>query len=122
MSLWRRFLRWRKPPPVTIAFDAAGFTFGDDRDEARVAWDAVMAVSAFKRDLYTVDLLCIAIGTEDMAVELNEAMPGFAPFLEAMEARLGFPAGWQLDVLFPAFETKLKTLYQRQPGWGGPAQ
>jgi hypothetical protein len=50
----------------------------NDRYELVVAWRDTVGVKAFKRDLYTVDLICLSILLKDnKAVELNEEMAGW---------------------------------------------
>lgn len=79
-------------------------------------WTNVEEVHAFKRDLYTTDLICLAFkreGTNEY-IEIHEEMAGYHDLLQALPGRLpGFRLDWFCDVAFAAFETNHRTIWKR---------
>ncbi|WP_426164246.1 hypothetical protein [Sandarakinorhabdus sp. DWP1-3-1] len=108
---WRRYIDWRLRHVRRLLADDDGFTLLARRESRSVRWDAVQHVVAYKRDLLTVDLLCLAIATSDGIVEIDEDMAGYAAVEAHLCERLPIVSDWRLDVLFPAFATNPTTLY-----------
>lgn len=81
-------------------------------------WAEVTRVCAFKRDCFTVDLLCLALelnGAE--CAEVNEEMAGWSTLIDALPAYLpgALPQHeWWDKVMLPAFEMCWTQLYPRQ--------
>jgi len=83
------------------------------------SWEAVLAVDTFKRDLFTVDGVCLAFQTTKGWIEVNEDMKGWHDFLGAAERHLdSFPAvsSWLGKVTVPAFKTNHARLWQKHTG------
>ena len=120
VGLWRRYLAWRQRNVTRIEHMVAGFRIVRGRQVAEMAWDGIVRVAAFKRDLMAVDLLCLLIQSDDAMVEIDEQMAGFALVLDELERRLEITPDWRLRVLFPAFETNATILYQRGAQAGVP--
>src|SRR3954467_1576256 len=47
-------------------------------------WRDVNRVTAYKRDLYVTDLICLAISTAETAIEINEEMQGWQSLMETL--------------------------------------
>jgi hypothetical protein len=82
-----------------------------------VAWRDIIRIEAFKRDLLTVDLICLNIvvkhGTQ---VEINEEMEGWESLVEKLPEYLpGCQTfgQWFLTVAFPAFKPNFTVIYKR---------
>ena len=106
--------------PYYIAVDENGFrvcAVDDAHPPASRNWTEVLRVTAYKRDLFTVDMICVRVMfMEQDVIELNEDMPGWQAFVEALPVHLpGCTAydNWFIQVAFPAFETNLTTLFDR---------
>src|SRR5437763_14260020 len=116
----------RRPFPV-IALDPDGFRFIDgERIVATVCWSDIVSIVAYKLDLFTTDemRICFTIGQEGSRLEVSEEQPGFAVFLEALQARFPLPANWRAAVLKTAFARNETILFARaqtlaQPGSHG---
>jgi len=72
------------------------------------SWKDVTQVMAFKRDCWSVDLICLEFELNGkMVVEVNEEMEGWKGLAEAMTAHLpgalAFSDWWE-KVVSPAFE------------------
>ncbi|MBC2650541.1 hypothetical protein [Novosphingobium aerophilum] len=70
-------------------------------------------MTAYKRDLMTVDLLCLLLELDEGVLEVHEDMRGYPAFEQAMFEALGLDPEWKLGVLFPAFEARPTLIYQR---------
>jgi hypothetical protein len=80
---------------------------------ATFPWSAVRKISAFERDLSTVDLICLAFQQESSVVEVNEEMVGYQSLVEALPRRFpGLDESWWEKVAFPAFETRWTTVWE----------
>jgi hypothetical protein len=104
-----------------IAFDSHGFTVTDLRRQKREAvpmsWSDVCRVTAFKRDLFAVDCICLHFGGDDgTGVELNEEMAGWNRLMGALPALLPGckpHSEWFFAVAFPAFAANPTEIYSR---------
>ena len=55
-----------------IGLQATVFNRDGSSAIARIAWSDATTAVAFKRDFFTIDMLCIALGTSAGAIEVNE--------------------------------------------------
>lgn len=87
-------------------------------DPSQLQWSEVEDVHAYKRDLFTTDLICLAFkksGTEEY-YEVHEEMAGYHDLLEVLQSCLPeFTLEWFCDVAFPAFETQHQIVWKRSP-------
>ena len=96
---------------LAIAVDDLGFSVSHvaatSTPVASVPWDEVLRVTAFKRDLLTVDCICMAIAAQDgTTVEVNEEMLGWEALTAALASHLPGSIAWSecsSNVAFPAF-------------------
>ncbi len=80
-----------------------------------IPWRKIEEVHAFKRDLFTVDLICLALKLtdEDGYFEVHEEMHGYHDMLKVLPDRLpGYTESWYSDVAFPAFGTNLRLIWK----------
>jgi hypothetical protein len=113
MSWWRRYLDWRIRQATRLEQSASGCVVRQGAEFIELDWSEVTRATAFKRDLLTVDLICIAFETETRLVEINEEMPGYLLVEQAMEQAFDLAPEWKLVVMFPPFETKPTLIYER---------
>jgi len=81
-----------------------------------LSWGEVDTVLAYKRDLCAVDLICLAFGTSEGAIEVHEEMQGWSQLVEQLPSRLaGMPplSDWWERVAKPPFALSPTTLYKR---------
>jgi hypothetical protein len=107
---------------VSFNFNSDGVTYSswinsELEYERLIPWTKIEKIAAFKRDLYTVDLMCIAFETSDFVYEINEEMVSWAAFVTAIATHL--PGclkveEWYQAVMLPAFETNQTVLYSRE--------
>ncbi|MGA3045855.1 MAG: hypothetical protein ABSD67_04490 [Terracidiphilus sp.] len=82
-----------------------------------IPWTKIEIVAAFKRDLYAVDLICIAFETADFVYEINEEMVCWAAFVGEIATHLPGclkAEDWYQAVTLPAFKTNWTVLYSRE--------
>jgi hypothetical protein len=99
-----------------MATDTEVQLFADDREIWRFRWDEVTRIVAYKRDLWTVDLICLDffVASRQLTYQADEEMHGFRDMSDRM--RLLFPSvgeSWWPEVAFPAFVTNEKVLYDK---------
>ena len=102
-----------------IHCDEAGCTvavIGAGRSATSLKWNEVKTIVAYKRDVYTTDLVCLGFTTPDGTVEINEEMQGWSQLVEDLPAFVpGTPplADWWERVAKPPFAPCVTTLFQR---------
>jgi len=109
----------RKSRAQALSHDSTGFAVVDDRGNRHpYSWDGVLRATAFKRDLLTVDLICLAFELAGgKAIELHEELAGWDSFVHALPSYLpGVPAyeSWWRGVAVPAFKPNETILFDRQ--------
>jgi hypothetical protein len=106
-----------------IAFDSQGFTVTNLRNHKQEAvarsWSNIRLVTAFKRDLFAVDCICLHLdGTDGIGVELDEEMAGWTRLIDALPMKLPGckpRSEWFSAVAFPAFAPNPTEIYSRSP-------
>lgn len=84
-----------------IQFDGDGFIIPSS---GRVLWLEVQEVLALKRDLSTVDEICVVFRLAEGDVWISETDKGYATFVEVLPDHFpGLNPAWFLDIAFPAF-------------------
>ncbi len=83
-----------------------------------IAWEKIDRVVAYKRDCYTVDLICLAFMGRDgkVLLEVDEGRAGYQELVDGLPQYLDgclSMGEWFMEVAFPAFEVKLTELYRR---------
>jgi hypothetical protein len=111
VGLWRRYLDWRRRHIAVIALTPQGFRLIYGAASHGAAWGSVRRITAFKRDAYTHDCICLLLAMPEAVIEIREDMEGFAPFREAMERHFALSPDWFLQMMTPAFETTPLDLY-----------
>jgi hypothetical protein len=88
-----------------------------DRGAMLIAWRDTVSIEAFKRDLYTVDLICLTFQLRNKkAVEINEEMDGWESLVATLPEYLpGCQTfeEWFTEVAFPAFKPNVTVIYRR---------
>ena len=122
ISILRRFtdkIRRRQDESVATRFlvwkvEGAGLrVLGDDVERVFLSWHEIAEIVAYKRDLYTVDQVCVAFrvrGAEDFFA-LEEDNPSWEVVLAATNERFDLLDGWFAEVDRDAFQTNWKTIW-----------
>jgi hypothetical protein len=104
-----------------VDFNSDGFTLADLRGKKHesftMPWIEVLRVTAFKRDLLTLDRVCLFLARADgKGVELHEDMAGWSSFAEALPEYLPGckpTSEWFPAVALPAFAPNQTEIYDR---------
>jgi len=110
-----------------ITFDAQNVTVTDLRsrksETVSIAWSDVCSATAFKRDLWSVDCICLHFGrADDTGVEVDEDMAGWNRLMNALPTLLPGctpHSEWFCVVAYPAFAanpTKIYSVSQKDAG------
>ncbi|TWT60557.1 hypothetical protein [Rubinisphaera italica] len=96
--------------------DAEVVLFKNDTEVWRFRWDLVARIVTCKRDLFSMDLICLDffMDSQQLNYSTHEEMQGFQDLSE--QIRRLFPSigeGWWSEVAFPAFATNQKILYDK---------
>lgn len=90
----------------------------DKGNSSELPWSEVEEVHAFKRDLFTADLICLAFKRtgKDEYWEIHEEMADYHDLLEILPRHLPeFTLNWFSEVAFPAFATDHRIVWRRTP-------
>lgn len=107
---------------AAVAVDAGGLRIvvtpktGEPVERA-AAWTAITRVVAYKVDLLSCDLICLAFEAGDLTLETDEEMEGWTDLLAALPAHFqGIPPqqDWWMAVAFPAFAKNATQLYPKK--------
>ena len=123
--VYQRQKSYREGRRVTvyeITHDAVGMRVTwlspeNERGEGSIKWLTVVSIFAFKRDLYSVDLICLCLNLNDnTAVEIAEDMNGWEALVTKLPEYL--PGckrfeEWFEVVAIPAFKPNITEIYQR---------
>jgi hypothetical protein len=89
-----------------------------DTGEIVIAWRDTISVEVFKRDLYTVDLICVSFHSRnEKSLEINEEMDGWESLMKSLPEYLpGCQTfgDWFTEVAFPAFKRNRTVIYHRE--------
>lgn len=109
-------LKTRSLPVKVEARPDALYVQQGAEEKLNAAWNSITEIVCYKRDLYTVDQLCMLVRIDDKMIELNEQMEGWSELCstlhELLPGSISF-TDWFMYVGFPAFETKALTIYKK---------
>jgi hypothetical protein len=99
-----------------LSYDTDCFRIKNNKGGSlELQWSEVGQVHAFKRDLFTTDLICLAFkktGKEEY-YEIHEEMAGYHDLLEILPTRLPkFTSDWFSGVAFPAFKANHRVIWK----------
>jgi hypothetical protein len=107
------------PKHGRVAGDAECLRVSDAKGSySELRWSDVEEVHAYKRDLFTTDLICLAFKRceKEEYFEIHEEMAGYHDLLEVLPSHLaGFTSEWFVSVAVPAFEANHQVIWKRSP-------
>lgn len=118
-ALQRFAERLRKPKsqPKRLEITDDGLAlFESGREVYRFRWADVSKVETYKRDLFSVDMICLdfAVDADQMVYMTHDEMEGFSELSSRLTRYFPVIApDWWSEVAFPAFATKHRVLYER---------
>lgn len=95
--------------------DATGFGIKTGNVITHYKWKDIEAIFAYKEDIVTTDNICLDIFTNDgCCLKLSEETPYWRAFNDLLTEKLSeIPENWEMEIVVPAFETKLTMLYDK---------
>lgn len=98
-----------------FSYSDNSFTIQLDKETKTINWDDIELIKAYKIDQYTVDCIVIEIHLAETFITINDQTTGHMKFMDIASNKLSnFKKDWFTVVAFPAFETNLTTVYERQ--------
>jgi len=93
-----------------------GFVVTIEEDKRALGWSELNTIIAYKKDLYTYDVICLDVFSKDgQSFSINEDTSGWYQFIERLNKTFtSINKAWQPEITIPAFKTKLTLLYDRQ--------
>lgn len=106
---------------LSIGPDGIGYQWysvgGRVRHDSAIAWDRVNEVRVFKRDLFSYDLICLVVVSDDgFVIEIDEEDPNWKDLMAAIPENLPGAlrwGDWFSDVAFPAFVTNERMIFSK---------
>jgi hypothetical protein len=112
----RKFQRPRKEAKrLVVSKDGLGLLEGE-REVYRFKWTEVSKIETYKRDLGTVDMICLdfTLSAQHIVYMANDEMAGFDELTKHLTRDFPtVPVDWWSDVAFPAFATNHRILFER---------
>ena len=106
---------------TTIHFDEFGFGVKDDKppeQPTRMSWSEVIKVTAYKRDMFSTDLICVFLSRADQTgIEIHEEINNWIDFITSLPKRLPDCKpieSWLKQITVPAFATNITELFLRR--------
>jgi hypothetical protein len=99
-----------------FSYDENSFSIQLEKEIKTITWDDISLIIAYKVDQFAYDCIVIEIHWRETFISINDQTPGHMKFMESASNKLAnFKHDWFPVVAFPAFETNLTTIYERQP-------
>ncbi|MBS1636919.1 MAG: hypothetical protein JST26_13460 [Bacteroidetes bacterium] len=91
------------------------FTIQLDKEIKTINWDEITLITAYKIDQFAYDCIVIEIHLAETFITINDQTAGHMKFMDTATDKLtNFKNDWFPVVAFPAFETNLTTIYEKQ--------
>ncbi|HEX9514132.1 MAG TPA: hypothetical protein VF939_26755 [Puia sp.] len=95
-------------------YDEEGFTIIYEDFAKHLKWIDITQINVYKVDLMTVDRIDMEIVYGDKLFSISEELPGWYRFiLKIKEVFQTIPQDWELTIMFPAFATNYRTIYDK---------
>jgi hypothetical protein len=99
-----------------FSYHDKGFTINIGNEENQYNWTQIETIVAYKEDLYTTDMICMNLLTNDnLKYSLNEETKGWFQFVKNSKKNISeISKDWDFKIMTPVFETSLTLLYDRR--------
>lgn len=99
---------------MSIEIKDNGFCITLTTQIREVLWEDIEEINAYKKDLFTYDLVCIDIILQESVITITEEIKGWENFLEAMnKAYALLDKNWYSKITPSPFETNFTVLYKK---------
>ena len=97
----------------------AGLKFVEnDREIFSIRWDQINKIEAYKRDLFTTEMIHIDLSIDGQSIPqtLHDEIEGFEPFCALLTQQYpSIPANWRSDLSFSTPISIRKLLFEKKP-------
>lgn len=110
-------LRWQQlqEDKGQFVYDEDGFHFAFKEHDEKLRWVDIEQIVAYKRDLMTIDEICLDIVMGGWTITFSESLPGWNQFLLKLKAAFpSLPDNWEHQIVHPPFATNYTVLYERK--------
>lgn len=98
----------------SFKYSSDGFTLTYVDFTLTLNWCDITEINVYKRDLMTIDEICMQIVYGDKQIEISEKLPGWYQFVTRTKIIFPtIPKDWDLEVMQPPFATNYKTIYTK---------
>ena len=113
----------QEPAKFSVRCDETGLTQivqqGENTRSIGIGWDEVAEAFAYKRDCFSVDQICIILGTADSTrwIQVSEDDEGYQQFIQQLPSRIAYfptPDEWLEKVRLPPFAPMWTQIYVRK--------
>jgi len=95
-------------------YTGEGFTYTRGDFFKTLKWTDITQLNVFKKDLMTIDEICMEIVYGDYVIEISEEIPGWYQFVKrTKEVFPTIPKAWDFDLINPAFARNYSTIYTK---------
>jgi hypothetical protein len=95
-------------------YNGRGFILHYGDFEKKVEWDNITQLNVYKVDLMTTDRIDMEIVCGGSRFSIHEEIPGWYQFIiKTKEVFPTIPKEWDVDIMFPAFATNYRTIYEK---------
>jgi len=91
-----------------------GFSFTINEIRSEKKWNEIEEINVYKKDILTIDLICMDIFFKETYIMFSEDTPGWYHLVAKLKEVFNhIPKDWDNDIILPPFETNFKTIYKR---------
>lgn len=95
-------------------YDEHGFTITYEDFTKRLEWSDITQLNVYKVDQMTIDRIDMEIVYGDKCFSISEELPGWYQFvLKTKEVFPAIPKDWEVAIIYPAFATNYRTIYDK---------
>ena len=100
--------------PGIFNFNENGFSFNKDKTITEKKWNEIEEINVYKKDLLTIDLICMDIVFGETYITFSEDTHGWYYLVNKLkEIFIHIAKDWDSNIILPPFDTSYKTIYKR---------
>ena len=95
-------------------FNTNGFSFTINEITSEKNWNEIEEINVYKKDLMTVDLICMDIIFKNTFITFSEETPDWDILVDKLkEIFNNIQRDWDTEIVSSPFKTNFKTIYKR---------
>ncbi len=99
-----------------FSFNVNGFSIKTTKGTHSIEWTEIKSMLGYKEDQLATDNICLDVFCDNgKSFKISEETPGWFRFLDLSKKALPtIEKSWEIEISFPAFETNLTVVFDRQ--------